>query len=254
MAFLQAMLDKISFRAVDHVEPEFARENISEKIHRFMPLYRLQEQKQFIEVVSETTGETFQSLILGIDLVNEQIDLDELFPAPQFAVAPGDRFTIQHHRDGKVIAFTSTLEAVEHGLDGQIFTFELPETLVHRQRRRYSRVNMSQQQPLTARLQSPWRTPWFATIKNLSANGMRVTVGGNALDQLRPGAIIPQCEFEFNADFKFRCQARVRAFKFVRRPYRHTEISVQFLDLPPTQVRTLDEFLRTLVQHEKEAA
>lgn len=253
MAFLQSMLEKISFRGSE-LPALSPPADISERIQHFMPLYRLQEQKQLIEVTCETTGEVFQSLILGIDLLNETVDLDELFPQPAFAIEPGDRFIIRHHRDGKVLSFSTTLEAVDYGDGVQIYTFHLPETLLHKQRRRHPRVSISPRQPLTVRLQSPWRTPWFATAKNISASGMRLTLGGNALDQLRPGAIIPRCEFEFNPEFRFRCQAQVRAFKFLRRPYRHTDISIQFLDMPAVQAKALEQFLFTLTPQDQAAA
>ena len=75
---------------------------------------------------------------------------------------------------------------------------------------------------------------------------MRVVVGGNVLDQLQPGALLPMCEFSFHEELQIRCQARTRGFKFHRRPYRHTEISLEFIDLPHQQAAQIRQLISSI--------
>ncbi len=249
MAILQAVLQKLSRKAAPaHVETPV--NDLADRINRYAPLFGLQEQRQLIEVVSESTGEIYQSMVLSIDLMDGTIQLDELFPHPNHDYRPGELFTVRHHHRGQLLTFTTPLRSTHHGMDAAIYTLVLPETVGYRQRRVYPRINLSQQQPLTVRVQSPWRTPWYATARNLSAGGMRITVGGNVMEQLSHGALLPLCEFEFSPEFKIRCQAKARSFRFIRRPYRHTEISIEFADMAPPQRMQLQQFINTLSDSE----
>jgi c-di-GMP-binding flagellar brake protein YcgR len=247
MAILQAVLQKLS-RKTPPATIDTPVNDLADRINRYAPLFALQEQKQFIEVVSESTGEVYQSMILAIDLMDGSMQLDELFPTPLHECKPGEHFTVRHHKRGQLLTFTTPLRSVHHGMDAPIYTLVLPEAVGYRQRRVYPRINLSQQQPLTVRVQSPWRTPWYATARNLSAGGMRITVGGNVMEQLHHGALLPLCEFEFGPEFKIRCQAKARSFRFIRRPYRHTEISIEFSDMAPAQRLQLQQFINSLTE------
>ncbi|NIB43281.1 hypothetical protein HBA55_26980 [Pseudomaricurvus alkylphenolicus] len=246
MAILQAVLQKFSRKPATPTETP-ALNDLSSTIKRYAPLFALQDKRQLIEVISERTGDTFQSMILAVDLANRTLELDELFPQPaDFIYQPGDRFTVRHHQHGQLLTFTSTLESLTLSLGTPVYTLTLPEQVGYRQRRTSTRISLSRQHPLTVRLQSPRRTPWYATANNLSIGGMRLVVGGNILDQLSRNVLLPRCEFSFHSDFKVQCQARVKAFRFLRRPYRHTEISVEFKDLAPQHQLQLKQLVESL--------
>jgi len=256
MAILQAVMQRFSRKSDADPVPNSLASGItlSEQINRYAPLFELQERRQLIEVVCERSNQRFQSMILSIDLASGSIELDELFPTPQGQqLCPGDLLTFKHHNGGQLLTFTTPLESVMQTLDAPIYTLLLPDAVAYRQRRTYPRISLSRQQPLTVRLQSPWRTAWYATANNISCGGMRLIIGGNVLDQLEPASLIPMCEFSFHEQFNIRCQARVRGFRFIRRPYRHTEISIEFLDVAPQQKMQLQQFI-TEIQKQPQAA
>jgi c-di-GMP-binding flagellar brake protein YcgR len=233
MAILQSVLQKFS-RKANIIDVDQGVRSLSHKISNYAPLFELQEKRQLIEVISDRTGEVYQSMILAVDLNREQIELDELFPQPaDFIYQPGDSFTVKHHHRGLVLSFSCKLNGIAANLSSPIYTLELPERVDYEQRRRFTRLTLSKQQPLSVRLQSPRRTPWYATANNISAGGMRLVIGGNILDQLQHNTYLPELEFRFNTDFQVRCQARVKGFRFLRRPYRHTELSIEFKDMAP---------------------
>jgi c-di-GMP-binding flagellar brake protein YcgR len=250
MAILHDVLQKITRKSHQpelKIEASSATINLADKINSIGPLLALQEKKQLIEVVCSKTGERYQSMVLAVDLQQDIIALDELFPNPTYGTyQPGDQFTVRHHEDGKLLSFTATLDSLILQDGSPIYNFVLPEKVSYQQRRSSTRILLSRQQPLTVKLLSPLRTPWYATANNLSASGMRVVVGGNVIDQLHPGSLLPNCEFTFHPEIDIRCQAKVRAFRFLRRPYRHTEISMEFTDMAPQQRMQLQHLVESI--------
>ena len=247
MAILQAVLQKFSRKPslADFAEPTHTA---NERILQCAPLFDLQEKRQLIEVTSERTGETYQSMILSIDLLNETLELDELFPQPASHIyRPGDLFTLKHHHQGQILLMTTPLESVLISRSTLVYRLQLPTEVCYQQRRLHPRVTLSKQQPLSVRLQSPLRAPWHAIANNLSVGGMRLVVGGNVVDQLFRDAVLPECEFKLHDNLHIRCAATVKSFRFVRRPYRHTEISIAFKDLSPRQTLQLHQLVNALL-------
>lgn len=246
MAILQSVLQKFSRKPPMTELAEPAR-RLAKKIEHYAPLFALQEKRQLIEVTSERTGETYQSMILAIDLNKQTLELDELFPQPASHIyRPGDIFTIKHHHQGQILTVSTPLESILVSLNSPVYCLRLPEEVSYQHRRKHPRISLSRQQPLSVRLQSPWRTPWYATANNISTGGMRLVVGGNVVDQLARDVVLPECEFKFHDNFQIRCQATVKAFRFMRRPYRRTEISIEFKDLGPQQSFQLHQLITAL--------
>lgn len=250
MAILQAVMQKLTGKpAPTNAAASTAAPmpNLKNRVNSLFPLFELQQKRQLLEVVCNRTGERFQSLILELDFDSNTLVLDDLFPTPQGGLyQPGELLTVKHHKDGTVLSFSMPLESVVIENHTPLFKLRMPEQVEYRQRRSQPRVALSKQQPLTVKLQSPRRTPWYATANNISSGGMRVVVGGNVLDQLQPGVLLPQCEFSFDDDFQVRCQARAKSFRFLRRPYRHTEISLEFIDVAPQQTLQLKQLVNSV--------
>ena len=81
------------------------------------------------------------------------------------------------------------------------------------------------------RLWSPLRIPWHSRVKNISAGGARVAIGGDISKQIEKGCILPNCDIELETGQNLCCQATIKAFRRLRRPYEHTEVSVSFTNL-----------------------
>ncbi|WP_179957499.1 flagellar brake protein [Exilibacterium tricleocarpae] len=256
MSLLQSVLRKFyrpesaSASAASATEPG----SVS-RLHHYSPLMTLLEKRQLLEVINDQTGERYQSMILDVNVVAGLFMLDDLFPAnPTAPVQVGDALTLRHHHNGQVLSFSAPVIDIEQAQTAPLYTLKLPKEVGYRQRRRWPRVDLRQPQPLTVRLKSPWSTPWFATAQNLSAGGMRLRIGGNLLDQLHCDQALPLLEFQFNRDFRVRCQARVKGFRFCRRPHRHTQLSVEFVDMPAHQRIQLEAFVSTLIERKTKAA
>jgi c-di-GMP-binding flagellar brake protein YcgR len=213
----------------------------------YTPLFELQKKRQLLEVINQ--GKTYQSFILDTNIANKMLILDDLFPSlPENSIRIGDTLTIRHHHHNKVLAFSSVLLDIVHNLSAPMYVVELPDAVAYHQRRQHPRVTLSQEQPLTVKLQSPLSTPWFATAVNLSCQGIRLNIGGNITNHLNRDTLLPCCEFQFNQNFAVRCQLSVKAFRFVRKPHRHTQISAAFIGMAPQQYLQLQQFIATLQQ------
>jgi c-di-GMP-binding flagellar brake protein YcgR len=233
--------------------------NLAELSQRYAPLIRLQAKRQLLEVstldLSRGRQTLYQSIILDINLQGRYLLLDDLFPnVGEDAIALGDILTIRHHRQGRLLSFSSRVIHISYSHGAPCYAVELPEEVGYRQRRLFPRMALGNQTPLTVRLKSPWKTPWFATAHNLSAGGMRLSVGGNILEQLNRGSIMPACEFSLGNDLTVSCQARIKGFKFIGRPYRHTQISVEFIDLNPQRRLQVQQYINALVDDPVAAA
>ncbi len=233
--------------------------NLAELSQRYAPLIRLQAKRQLLEVstldLSHGRQNVYQSIILDINLQGRYLLLDDLFPdVGEDVIKLGDMLTIRHHRQGRLLSFSSRVIHISYSHGAPCYAVELPEEVGYRQRRLYPRMALGNQTPLTVRLKSPWKTPWFATAHNLSAGGMRLSVGGNILEQLNRGSIMPACEFSLGNDLTVSCQARIKGFKFIGRPYRHTQISVEFLDLNPQRRLQVQQYINALVTDPQAAA
>ena len=227
--------------------------NLAELSQRYAPLINLQAKRQLLEVLaheadSQHRHQVYQSIILDINLPGRYLLLDDLFPSKSGGAANlGDLLTIRHHRDGRLLSFVSRVIHISYSHGSPCYAIELPEEVGYRQRRLYPRMSYNNQQPLTVRLRSPWKTPWFATAHNLSAGGMRLSVGGNILEQLNRGSVMPLCEFRLGADLNISCQAKIKGFKFVGRPYRHTQVSVEFIGLNPQRRLQVQQYINALL-------
>lgn len=264
MTLLKDVLQK--FSKVSDIPEERPVTAFVSRLQQYAPLLELQGRRQLIEVLikdndrsaqlnnsfndanlEQSSLRSYQSLIVGIDTENGQLLLDEIFPQCPHLL-PGQKAIFRHTEGNHMLQFEiQLLQQTQNPDDGHnCLAFSLPKELHYQPRRRQPRLMIDKSQPLTVRLQSPIYDPWFATAQNISAGGMRLTVGGNITDQLEPGSILRECDFKFSRDFQVKCQARVIGFRFARTPYRHTQISLEFIGLPARQHLQLSQLIATL--------
>jgi len=244
----------------DHSSNQQPITALIDRLQYCAPLLALQGRRQLIEILiretqnpgfqssgSQSNTQHFQSLIVGINTETNQLLLDELFPAcPQ--LRPGHTVIFRHVHGNQVLEFEIQLQArhLNPADDNHHLVFTLPKHFQYQPRRHQPRLYIDKSQPLTVRLQSPLYEPWFATAQNISASGMRLSIGGNITDQLQPGDLLRQCDFQFSLTFQVRCQARIIGFRFCRSPYRHTQVSIEFIRLSPRQQLQLQQIIETL--------
>lgn len=223
--------------------PKAAKEVIPDQ---YLPLWQLLNQRQIIEVKVEGSALAYQTLVLAIDIQRGLLWLDDLFPS-QHVLEIGDRITLRHHRNGEELTFSSAILAwgSDYGANG--LAIMLPEQLCYVPRRQFRRADMSGQPSLGLKVRPIGQDVSYGSVLDISSGGLRASIPGNLLGQLRHGALLPLCELSLSNELTIRCSARVRSFRLLRTPHRHTQISLEFVDLAQDRVQQLQQFINNLI-------
>jgi c-di-GMP-binding flagellar brake protein YcgR len=223
--------------------PKAAKDVIPDQ---YLPLWQLLNQRQIIEVKVEGSSLPYQTLVLAIDIQRGLLWLDDLFPS-QHVLEIGDRITLRHHRNGEELSFNSAILAwgSDYGANG--LAIMLPEQLCYVPRRQFNRADMSDQPSLGLKVRPIGQDISYGSVLDISSGGLRASIPGNLLGQLRHGALLPLCELSLSDELTIRCSARVRGFRLLRTPHRHTQISLEFVDLAQERVQQLQQFINNLI-------
>jgi len=213
---------------------------------QYLPLWQLLDQRQIIEVKVEGSSIAYQTLVLAIDIQRGLLWLDDLFPS-QHVLEVGDRITLRHHRNGEQLSFSSPILAWGSNYGASGLAIMLPEQLCYVPRRQFHRADMSANPLLGLKIRPIGQDISYGSVIDISSGGLRASIPGNLLGQLRHGALLPLCELALSDELVIRCSARVRSFRLLRAPHRQTQISLEFVDLAPERVQQLQQFINNLI-------
>lgn len=213
---------------------------------QYLPLWELLNQRQIIEVKVEGSSLAYQTLILAIDIQRGLLWLDDLFPS-QHVLEVGDRITVRHHRNGEQLSFSAPILAWGNNYGANGLAIMLPEQPCYMPRRQFRRADMSDKPSLSLKVRPIGQDISYGSVIDISSGGLRASIPGNLLGQLRHGALLPLCELSLSDELTIRCSARVRSFRLLRSPHRHTQISLEFVDLAHERVQQLQQFINNLI-------
>lgn len=213
---------------------------------QYLPLWQLLTQRQIIEVKVEGSSIAYQTLVLAIDIQRGLLWLDELFPN-QHVLEVGDKITLRHHRNGEQLSFSSPILAWGSTYGASGLAIMLPEQLCYAPRRQFRRADTSNRPSLGLKIRPVGQDISYGSVLDISSGGLRASIPGNLLGQLRHGALVPLCEMTLSDELTIRCSARVRSFRLLRNPHRHTQISLEFVDLPQERMQQLEQFINNLI-------
>ncbi len=197
------------------------------QINRYASLIRLQDERQLIEVISPDHTDSFQSMIVGVDLYNQQLIIDEFSPKIQNPTAlVGRTLVLRHQHNQQMIKVTCEVLGWEEKSHCLLLT--LPEDVNYQPRRHELRVELTGSAPLTATIDPLYGAPWYASISNISTGGMRILVTGDLRNNLHKNKFLKKCNITLANGSEVPCKGRVKAFSYHGRPFRRTEISIAF--------------------------
>ncbi len=209
----------------------------------YQSLFDLKDQRQLLEVKVAGSQRSYQSMIMAIDVERGLLWLDDLFPQQRFLDA-GDELSIRHHRQAEELVIQAPVVALGATYGASGIAVVLPEVAHYRSRRRYPRYTIGHQSPLSATIRPLGQDASYGAVQDISEGGARLMIAGNLLSQLQHRAIMPLCEIHLTEKLHIRCRARICAYRLERTPYRHTQISVEFIDLADEKRIALGRFLR----------
>lgn len=223
--------------------PKAAKDTIPDQ---YQPLWQLLNQRQIIEVKVEGSSLSFQTLVLAIDIQRGLLWLDDLFPS-QHLLETGDQITLRHHRNGEQLSFSSPILAWGSSYGANGLAIMLPENLSYSPRRQFRRADMSDKPSLNLKLRAVGQDISYGSVLDISSGGLRASIPGNQLGQLRHGALLPLCELALSDELTLRCSARIRSFRLLRTPHRHTQVSIEFVDLPQERLQQLQQYINNII-------
>ena len=223
--------------------PEASLSLASEIPAQHLPLWELFKQRQLLEVKLGSANRVYQSMILALDFKRGLVWLDDLFPQ-QLMLEVGDELSIRHHRQGEQLLIRAQVVALGSSYGATGIAIELPQQLAYTPRRAAARFQVASDTPTMVKIRTLGQEPCFGTLQDISSGGLRLNVPGNLLPQLRHGVQLPLCEFQLHEDLHIQCRARVCAFRIQRAPYRCTQISVEFVDLPVSKRVAIENYLQ----------
>ncbi len=215
-------------------------------LDQYSSLWQLLNQRQLIEVRVDGSSLAYQTLVLAIDIQRGLLWLDDLFPS-QHLLEIGDKIRLRHHRNGEQLTFSSPILAWGSNYGATGFAIMLPEHASYTPRRQFRRADMRHNSNLNVKVRPLGQEISYGSVMDISSGGLRTSVPGNLLGQLRHGALVPLCEIRLSDELTIRCSARVRGFRLVRSPHRHTQISLEFIDLAHEQIQHLQQFINNLI-------
>ncbi len=232
-------------------EPETEQLNshtsLFSQVNRYASLIGLQDQRQLIEIISSDFNDSFQSMIVGVDLYQQQLIIDELSPKIQNPEALiGRKLTIRHQKDRQMINIS--VDVIAWSEDTHCLHLSLPEDTSYGPRRRDYRMELLSNAPVNAVITPVYGSPWHSTLTNISLGGMRIIVSGDLRPELEKHKPLKKCSLvlpsnHFPADPPINCSGRVKSFRFIGRPYRRTEISIEFDTISESDQLALQQFI-----------
>jgi c-di-GMP-binding flagellar brake protein YcgR len=249
MAVLRSVWEKFAgkSRPEEHLPFAFSAsiKPEDEQGDKFKDLWYLQGNRQLLEARIEGSSLSYQTIIVAIDVQRGLLWLDDLFPS-QHLLEAGDMITLRHHRNEEQLVISAPLLAWGKNYGAQGFAIALPEQVNYLPRRRFPRVELSSSNAISVKIRPMGQDISQGNVQDISAGGLRLSVPGNLLGQLRHGALMPLCELRLSDELHIRCSARIRAFRLVRNLQRYTQISIEFADMAPERRAQLEQFVNNL--------
>jgi c-di-GMP-binding flagellar brake protein YcgR len=232
-------------KPVPVVKHEESHSKLFAQVNRYVSLIRLQDQRQLIEIISTDFIDSFQSIIIGVDLYHQQLIIDELSPRIQNPEAlVGRKLTIRHQQNRQMINID--VDVVSWSEETHCLHLSLPEDIGYKPRRQDYRMELLAESPINALVAPLYGAPWHSTLTNISLGGMRIIVSGDLRPELDKHKPLKKCTFTLPSGSTITCSGHVKSFSFIGRPYRRTEISIEFDNLIDDHKFELQHFIEQI--------
>jgi|GEM_PF-2771039 len=247
MGIFSRMLHHLKGESIDRSFSKAQHDVLMTQLQQQTCLLKLQENRQVIECLLPDSNEPMQTIILGIDLYERKLRIDE--PSP-LRITPdeliGKSITIRHQQGQLMLCFSAMVldfDPIDNSL-----CIDLPYQADYQPRRIEPRIEFNDQSVFSANINPLFGAPWYAKLKNISQGGMRIAVAGDLRDQLHKNLPIQRCDIDLGFKKPLRCSGRVKSFSFYTRPYRHTLVSIMFENMNEHDLGNLEDFLMDVME------
>jgi len=219
------MISHFSKRFIKKHTPVDKISSISDTSLRNLKL--LAENKVRLFVKAEDCRQIFQSIVLSVDEINKTMLVDELFPQPEIKLQADNVLYFESHDNGSTTSFISTIVTSTRSNGLPALMLKLPEVVNLEQRRNNFRLQLKNNQPVSAKLFQNHYDALSGMVKDISNHGLRINLTGDQTEEIQHGDILQNCEINLDEINQIKCQLTVRSKRYFSRPYRHTQIGTE---------------------------
>lgn len=214
MALLKSLLNRWLHTPAD---PKAAGDD------RYRQLELLQRRHNFLDVHVPRIERRFQSLILELHPDEGYLLIDELFPADgRQLLLEGDVVEISARGSSGSVSFFSRLLLRESSEGVLAYRMELPEEIGGSYRRHAFRVYVERENDLLIDLRDSDGNPLPARIVNLSADGIKINIDGDAVKLLERHHRFDDAVIRLPDGLDIDCAIDFRNVYLMRTPRQHT--------------------------------
>lgn len=213
----------------------------------YAELDKLRINHEWIEVSVIKTAQCYQSLILDIDLDNNELLIDELYPPNATNnIEPGDALAIRSQSSRTQVNFVSRILARELNHGEGSWRLELPESIGRNHSRNAFRIYVENEQDIGIDIYSDQQLIQNVRIINLSSEGIKLSFDHQYQSLLNQQLLFTDCIIRLPNDCDIDCHIELRNSYAMPRPKPHI-ISGGKLTIPNPQHRTkLQQYIASL--------
>ena len=213
MAFLKTLIKLISPKDQPHT---------NDPMDHFTALEQLRLNHEWIEVKVTKTDLSYQSLILNLDIENNELLIDELFPPEHIEkIEPGDTVAIRSQSSQKPINFFSRVLAREFSNGSGLWRLELPDGIGHNGNRNAFRVYVENDLELDIEVYTDGEPLNDVRIVNISTEGLKLSFSQAHQDQLHNNKSLERCIIRLPGGFDVDCDIMLSNIYSIRTPVPH---------------------------------
>lgn len=201
-------------------------------------LIEAQRSRAIIDVEIVGAKQSYQSVILKVDIASGSMLIDELFPAGFIGVTGQPLVITVRRMDDSKVSFATQI--IDRSRSGEVDNYRvtLPASIDYRQRREVFRLSVPHDAQVFSEFCTADRQFCAGFVQDLSTAGIRLELQ-NAID-ITAGDTLTDLDFEF-AGHSFKCQAEVRHIYNDR--FGGIAIGAAFRNFPRVQQRVLERII-----------
>lgn len=188
----------------------------------FIELDKLRINHEWINVNVIKNDHSYQSLILNIDLDNNELLIDELYPPNDLSkIEAGDTLSIRSQSSRTQVSFFSRILAREFNNGTGSWRLELPENIGRNHGRNAFRIYVENEQDIAIEIYCNQDPLHGVHIINLSSEGIKLSFDNEYESLLKHQSLFTDCIIRLPNDIDIDCNIELRNSYNIRKPVPH---------------------------------
>ena len=224
----------------------------SDEADHYTQLEKLRSNHEWINVSISHSKQTYQSLILSIDVDQHELLIDDLYPPENTdQLQAGDTVEVFSQTRANAISFYTRILAQEEKADGSCWKLELPTEIGANHSRNAYRIYVESEQELDIEIYAHSETLQNVRIINLSAEGIKLSFDQNDEELLKEQHEFTDCIIRLPTGFDVDCNLDLRNTYSIRTPTPHILAGGKLTINNPQQRVKLQQYLASVQRQQR---